>query len=467
MGSSYYPISGYQVSFPATGPTGSTGDQGNTGFIGYGPTGNTGISIISMGLCGEKLRTNFDDGTTYETEEILKGYTGETLFFAGISVGNGLSVYSGLSYDTNTLNFRTIRGRTSSSGRAKITVGLVNQNSLLIEYTNSSSEYALAISGTDTIRTFVGYSGNTLVSLQKTSYDNYSSFVGKNIIEKSRGLGFSGATSSDFSLCNYITGGTFFYTDQTGASAATACKVVNINPYCISSNSVDLNVKNSVYVADMKQNTTIVILGNSGGSDAASAISLVLMNAKNGPTASSIGQKRFQLSSTGGRLLWPFNLEPCFCGPTGTNVYHFYNLGGYTWYGSVVAMTDSSLFDKCSNNIIQGLSVAYGACCINDGTVGGTCSFESLGDCMKRGASAFWHAGLTCGSNPCEKTGGCCLSFIDKATAYSSLCINGITCINCISGMVYDAFGKTYNASSFTYLGNGVTCTSANCDLGA
>jgi hypothetical protein len=51
-----------------------------------------------------------------------------------------------------------------------------------------------------------------------------------------------------------------------------------------------------------------------------------------------------------------------------------------------------------------------------------------------------------------------------KKIENSYLCLDGITCINCLTGRVYDPEGKTYNAASFTYLGNGVTCSSTNCD---
>jgi hypothetical protein len=466
MGSSYYPISGYQASITVTGPTGPTGDQGITGPVGFGPTGNTGPSVSGMGISGDKLKTYFDNGLSFETSLAFKGQTGNTILIAGMSVGTGLSIYHGFSSDANTLNFIRIKGASSASGRAEFTVGLCGSTTIYLDYKNSASGFSLGITGISTIGTFIGYSGNTLISIPKTSYGDYSSFATKNVLEKTRGLGFSGATSNLGLPCNYITGGTFIYVDEAGFSAATGCKLLYIDPNCLSNNSVDLEMKNNVYVADMKENTTVVILGDPISYNSASSISLILMNAGNGPTAQKIGQKRFQLANTAANIMWPFGVEPCFCGKTGLNAYHFYNVGGNTWYGSVAFMTDSSLFGSCQKAVIQGLSVAYGACCINDGTAGGTCAFESMGECMKRGASAFWHAGLTCGSNPCAKTGGCCMSF-GKDSLYSSLCLDGITCINCVSGRVYDNEGNTYNAYTFNYLGNGITCTSTNCPVGA
>lgn len=457
MGSSYFPALG--LSFPPA-PTGPSGPKGNTGSIGptgYGSTGNTGPSVVGMGICGDKLRTYFSDGSTYQTTTSFKGETGNVVFTIGMSAGNGLSIYSGLSYDSNTLNFRTIKGTDSSSGRANVSVTLLSDSTIKIDYSNSSSDFGIGITGATSIGTFVGYSGNTLISLPKTSYDIYSSFLTRNVIEKTRGLGFSGATSISGSLCNYITGGTFFYVNESGFSAETNCKVLHINPFCISGNEVDVRAKNNMFVADMQQNTTLVKIHNSDNENNASAISLLLFNANNGPTAISIGQARFQ--AIDGNVLWPFNAEPCFCGNTGTNLYHFYNLGGSTWYGSIAFLSNVSGFDICQRTRILGLSVQYGACCINDGSSGGTCSYESMGDCFARGSSAYWHAGLTCGSNPCQKTGGCFLYFTDQLAIDSSLCLNGITCINCISGRVYDSNGNTYNANSFVYLGNGVTCS--------
>jgi hypothetical protein len=463
MGSSFYPSSKYSFSYGIPGPVGSTGERGPTGPTGYGSTGPTGSSISSMGLCGGKLLTTFDTGATYITSANFKGSTGNTVLIAGITVGNGLSIYAG---ETRTLNFRKIRGITSLSGRADFQVGLCG-DSLEFSYINLSSGFTLGITGSETVNTFIGYSGSAVTSIQKSRYGESSSISTRNIFEKARGLGYSGATSSTGVLCNYITGGTFNYIDSKGSSASAECKIVYINPDCVSKNSIDVEVRNKVFVADMKNNTTLVVLGETEDKNSASAITVVLMNPSNGPTASALGQKRFSLTSATGDIMWPFGVEPCFCGPTGTNVYHFFNVGGYTWYGSVAWMSDTSVFFDCQKSVIQGISVPFGACCIADGTPGGTCIYESITDCLNRGASAFWHAGLTCGSNPCQKTGGCCMSFTDVKAENSSLCLNGITCINCISGMVYNPRGKTYNATSFTYLGNGITCSSSNCPVGA
>lgn len=466
MGSSYFPSFIGSSSYSATGPTGPKGETGPVGVTGYGPTGNTGISVSSMGLCGGKLRTNFNNGSTYETSTIFRGATGDTLLIAGISVASQLSIFQGTCGPTAILEFRRIRGSTSISGRAEFIVGLTG-DSLYFDYTNKSSGLTVGITGTNTIRTFVGYSGSTLASIPKSKYDQTSSILAKNVFEKARGLGYSGATSTAGITCNYISGGTFIYIDSSGFSAATACKVVNIDPDCLANNSVDLQIYNRTFVADMKNNITIVKIGPSDDLYKTSAITVVLMNASNGPLTTAVGQKRFQVSSATGGIVWPFGKEPCFCGETGTNLYHFYNLGGYTWYGSVGYMTDPSKFYNCqTTNVILGLNVSYGACCVNDGSAGGTCVYETLGECASRGASGFWHAGLTCGQSPCAKTGGCCMEFA-PLSQYSSLCLNGITCINCISGRVYDYQGNTYNAKTFTYLGNGITCSSSNCPAGA
>lgn len=470
MGSSYYPISGYQVSFAATGPTGPTGDRGVTGPTGYGPTGNTGPSVIGMGICGGKLRTYFDDGYTYETPSYFKGDTGNTVLFFGVSSPNELSLFAGFSQDSNTINFRKIRGTKSVSNRADITFDLTSNDEVKINYVNSSSSYPLAITGATAIKTFAGYCGNTLISIQNTLYDNYSSFVSKNVLEKTRGMGFTSATGSDGSRCNYISGGTFFYLTPSGVSAATGCDIINIHPNCISNSLVDMNMKNTVFIARMQNKITLVKIDNSQPTTTASSFTLMIDLPNNGPTASSIGQKRFQLTNQNGKLLWPFGIEPCFCqDPTlnlANNVYHFYNLGGYDWYGSVIFMTYPSQFRSCVGSLISGLSVQYGACCISGGSAGNTCAYETYEECIKRNSNVFWHPQLTCESNPCDKTGGCCLSFISTPTENSTLCIDGITCSDCISGMVYDSKGNTYNASSFTYLGNGITCTSSNCPVG-
>lgn len=466
MGSSYFPSFIGSSSYSATGPTGPKGETGPIGATGYGPTGNTGIFVSGMGLCGGKLRTNFSNGSTFETSSIFRGPTGDTLLIAGISVPAEISIFQGVCGSTGILEFRRIRGATSTSGRAELIVGLTS-NSLYFNYTNRSSGLGIGISGTNTIRTFVGYSGSTLASIVKSRFEETSSVLTKNVFEKARGLGYSGATSTAGITCNYISGGTFIYLDNTGASAATACKIINIDPDCLSNNSVDLQIYNKIFAVDMKNNITLVKIGKSEDINKASTITLVVANALNGPTTTGLGQKRFQVSTATGGIVWPFGKEPCFCGQTATNLYHFYNIGGYTWYGSVGYMTDPSKFFNCqSTNFISGLNVSYGACCVNDGSAGGTCIYETLGECAARGASGFWHAGLTCGTNPCAKTGGCCLEFSSKAD-YCSLCLNGITCINCISGRVYDHRGITYNAVSFTYLGNGITCSGSNCPRGA
>ena len=470
MGSSYYSIIGYQASSAATGSTGPIGETGNIGPTGYGLTGNTGPSVVGMGICGGKLRTYFDDGSTYETPSYFKGATGNTVLFFGVSSPSELSLFSGFSQDSNTINFRNIRGTTSVSNRANISFALTSNDEVKINYTNSSSNYPLAITGASAIKTFAGYSGNTLISIQNTLYDNYSSFVSKNVLEKTRGMGFTSATGSDGSRCNYISGGTFFYKTQSGVSAATGCNIINIHPNCVSNSIVDMNMKNTVFVAKMQNKITLVKIDNSEPTTTASSFTLVIDLPNNGPTASSIGQKRFQLTNTNGKLLWPFGIEPCFCQSPALgiaiNVYHFYNLGGYDWYGSVSFMTDPSKFKSCTAPLISGLSVQYGACCIFGGSAGNTCAYETYEECVSRNSKVFWHAGLTCGSNPCDKTGGCCLSFTQTPAQNSTLCIDGITCTNCISGMVYDSQGMTYNAYSFTYLGNGITCTSSNCPVG-
>jgi len=125
-------------------------------------------------------------------------------------------------------------------------------------------------------------------------------------------------------------------------------------------------------------------------------------------------------------------------------------------------MTDPNVFRNCAIQIHGMIGLTLGACCVDNGTVGGTCSNETYGDCVRRGTRVFWHEGLTCGGSPCGKTGACSLMFTTTSSQYSTLCLNGITCIDCIAGRVYDSKGITYNPASFTYLGNGITCTSLN-----
>lgn len=468
MGSSYFPSSSLQLSFAITGPTGPTGDRGNTGPTGYGPTGNTGISVISVGICGDKLRTIFDDGSTYDTPESIKGTSGSVLFFLGISSEN-ISIFDGRYSPTeNIFNFRTIKGTTSISERAKVTIGITGQsgNFIHVDYTNRSSGYTLGITGSSTIKTFLGYSGATLVSISKTIQGDSSSFLASNVFEKARGMGFSGSTNSLGFTCNYIIGSTVGYTDADGNPAITGCKLIYIDPDCESFNSVDLGFRSKVFIADMQGQTTIVRIGKSYTTKV-SAITLILENAKNFQISTTVDKRKFDVYGYTGSILWPFGKEPCFAGETGTNVYHFTNLGGNTWYGSVAYMTNPSVFFDCFSPIVLPLGVSFGACCIDDGTAGGTCSYETYGDCLRKATRVYWHAGLTCGSDPCGKTGSCCLKFASKFTEGSNLCIEGITCINCVSGRVYDYKGNTYNAYSFNYLGNGITCTTSNCPKGA
>jgi hypothetical protein len=465
MGSSYIPSSSTQLSYGITGPTGPTGDRGSTGSTGFGPTGNTGLSVVSMGICGDRLRTTFSNGSTYDTPGTIKGYTGYTRFYLGISSQN-ISIFSGPTL-IDQFEFRTISGTASASRRATVTVGLtgVSGNDIYIDYINSSSNLSVSITGSSTINTFVGYSGSTLISIPKTIQGDSSSFLSSNVFEKARGLGFSGSTNSSGLPCNYITGGTIGYLDTAGNPSITGCQFVYIDPNCQSFNSVDLGIRNKAFIADMQGKITLVRLGKSYTTNA-SSISVILMNASNF-SATNVDQKRFDVHGYTGSILWPFNREPCFCGQTGTNVYHFMNLGGNTWYGSVAYMSDSSLFNACNFQTLSILGVSFGACCVDDGSVGGTCSYEAYGDCLRKGTRVFWHGGLTCGSSPCAKTGGCCMRFADLLTEGSNLCLDGITCINCISGRVYDFKGNTYNALSFTYLGNGITCTNSNCPRGA
>lgn len=465
MGSSYFPSSSIELSFAITGPTGPTGDQGNTGPTGFGPTGDTGPSVITMGICGGKLRTVFSDGSTYETPNLIRGQTGDTLFFLGVSSPD-ISIFSGPTLSNSIFEFRTISGTGSASGRARVTVGLTGASGehIHIDYVNRSSGFTIGITGTSTIKTFVGYSGSTLVSIPKTIEGDFASFLSSNVFEKARGLGFSGSTNSAGLPCNYITGGTINYTDG-GGSSTTGCNFIYIDPDCESYNSVDLGIRNKVFIADMQGKISLVRIGKSY-TNKASSITVVLMNSKN-LSATTVSEKRFNVHGYSGSILWPFNREPCFCGETGTNVYHFMNLGGNTWYGSVAYMSDPSAFSTCRGQVDAQITVSFGACCLDDGSVGGTCSYETYESCQRKGTRVFWHQGLTCGSSPCGKTGGCCLRFASYLTDGSNLCLEGITCIDCIAGRVYDYRGNTYNASTFTYLGNGVTCTTSNCPNGA
>lgn len=477
MGSSYFPRINTSLSYSITGPTGPTGDQGETGPTGYGPTGHTGFSIDTIGILGSKvlrtILTNPDPlaplGTqTFTTKNLIRGVTGDTYLLLGFTSGTGYTLFYGKSGDTY-FKFRTITGKTSTSGRAEVIVGL-SGNDIYIDYVNSSSGFTIGITGSDTINTFVGYSGSTLISISKTKYGTASIFATKNVFEKARGLGFTGSTFVSTGItCNYIGGGTLSYVDSEGYVGYTACKILYIDPDCIANNSTDLQIRSKVFIADMKNNISRVVLGNSSHPSNVTSFTLVMENALNGPTAIGQGEKRFKLAALTGGVMWPFDLEPCFCGSSGTNVYHFFNIGGYTWYGSVGSMTDTSKFFGCPNGrIIEGITEGYGACCYDDGTVGGTCEYLTKRECDAKGNTypSFWHNSIICGSSPCAKTGGCCLNFISdfKKAENSFLCLDGITCINCITGRVYDSEGKAYNASSFTYLGNGVTCTSSNCN---
>jgi len=464
MGSSYFPRVNINASYSITGPKGPTGNRGETGPTGFGPTGATGVSVTSMGLCGGKLRTNFDNGFTFETQNRIQGQTGNTILIAGISSGQGLNVFHGQSYAGTTLYFRNIRGSKSSSGRAEVSVGLSGE-SIHLEYTNQSSGYTLTISGSDTIKTFVGYSGSSLASIPKSIHGDSNSILIANFFEKTRGLGYSGGTGSSGITCNYVSGGTLTYVDSEGYVGFTRCNILNIDPACKANNSVDLQVKPKVFVADMKNTVTRVVIQNPGYTGIASAFTLIIANALNGPSAIGQGEKRFSVSPTGG-IQWPFDLEPCFCGSDSVNVYHLFNMGYTTWYGSVASMSDATKFYSCPNGyVIQGITEGFGSCCFDDGTPGGSCAYITERDCNLKGNTVFWHEGFICGSSPCTKTGGCCISFSNKS-ALSSICLDGITCIDCIRGKVYDSFGNTYNGIDFTYLGNGVTCisgASANC----
>ena len=465
MGSSYFPQTFISQNYSIIGPTGPTGDRGETGPTAFGPTGNTGPSITTMGICGDKLRTVFDNGQTFDTEQVLKGPTGNSVLIAGFSFTPGISIFSHQDEPGSTLYFRTIIGSTSASGRAKVTVTPIN-NSLYLDYTNQSSGMTIGITGPESVGSFVGYSGGTLAYIIKTNDLDDSSFASKNIIEKTRGLGFSGATSEAGATCNYITNTIFGYfdTDTPPVYRTFDCKLLKINPDCIANNSVDLTIKNNVFIANMKGSPTQVELGYAASSNA-SAITLVLLGASNGPPASSQTEKRFYLSDSLGQLKWPFNVEPCFSGTGGTDVYHFYNLGGLDWYGSVGSMSNLPAFYSCPNGKYTPVPNAFlGACSFADGTSGGACFYETQDQCLSRGASAFWHGGLTCGDNPNTGTGACCIGFLASGNPEDSyVCVNGVTCIDCLSRRVRDPNGITYNGILYTYSGNGITCSSMSC----
>jgi alpha-tubulin suppressor-like RCC1 family protein len=352
-GSSYFKIIRTEVVASITGPTGSTGNRGNTGAVGYGPTGPTGVGIKGISLQGKNIFTEFTDGTTFITTNQISGPQGPSIITINVVTGgSGASIVSSKP-SSNSIIFRSMKGSTSTSGRSRIQLA-DSGVTLTVTYTvNTDGVTLIGDISADALGGILGTTGTglSLTNIRDSRYDETTgaaAFGLKNVVEKARGLGFTGATQAEFGIpCNYGATGIIDLVEP--------CTIAYIHPYCKSNNSVDYGTRNKTYYMDFNNSVGKIIIGDPINPSTSSAFTLVVKNAANSPVGI---EKRFQ--STSGNLYWPFGKEPCF---TGQDVYHFYNLFG-SWFGSVVS-TNDSVFDCYSAGTPPGDDgeADWGACC--------------------------------------------------------------------------------------------------------
>jgi hypothetical protein len=424
-GSSFFRIIRKQNVFSITGPTGPTGTTGPTGPDGYGPTGPTGLGISGMSMIGFSLRTQFDDLSTHTVTEALEGPIGNTITPIKVNApGAGVNIVSSQP-SVNEIFFRSIKGKTSTTGKTEIKITDIG-NTLTMEYISNTDGYTLVNLGIDALSGFVGTTGTgfSLTNIRTSNYipSNGSGIMKvKNVIEKARGLGYTGAT-------HYLSGITCNYVYNDLIEGYFPCKTVKIDPSCISNNSVDYGTTNKTYVVDMENKLAKIIIGRPTSASLSSAFTLVIKNALN----SSIGyEKKFQ--SPFNSISWPFGVEPCFGGTGETDVYHFYNLFD-SWFGSVVY---SSKYEGKTFTCERSDNLNFGACCekyFTGNTCGITCSVKPQFMCDGIN-QIFKGVGSTCGTSTCSVTGPCCVR-VGCNTAFETVvqCFDGITFENCICG---------------------------------
>lgn len=362
-GSSFFRIIRKEEFFGITGPTGSTGPIGPTGAIGYGPTGPTGLGISYISLSSGKLINYFTDGTTFITNTVLQGPSGDTISPIKTSFsGVGQSVISSTP-TSNSIIFRSIKGSTSSSGKSEIKITEFG-NTLTFQYIGNSDGITFTNVSPDFSRSFAGTTGTglSLTNIRDTNYNpsNGAAVFGiKNVFEKARGLGYTGATQYISGItCNY------FYDDTI--DVLFPCKTAKIDPSCKANNNVDYMTTNKVYFVDMEDNYGKIIIGSPISGVNSTAFTLIVKNAKNTEIGS---ENRFQSANN---LYWPFGVEPCFGGYGETDVYHFYSLFD-SWFGSVAYSSkfngktfDCSRASQCTTPPCgeePPPPVVYGACC--------------------------------------------------------------------------------------------------------
>ena len=351
-GSSFFRIIRKQGIYSVTGPTGPTGATGPIGPTGYGPTGATGPGISFIGLSFGKLYMQFTNGLGITTENNLRGPDGNTVTRIKTQIlGNGTSIISSQPTE-NEIIFRSIKGSSSPSGRSSIEI-TDNGNTLTFNYTSSGAGATFVNLGLDASNAFIGItSGLSLTNIRRSSYDKTNASVTfnvKNVIEKARGLGFSGATSATSGVtCNYSYSGAIdtYYSGR----------IIQIDPSCKSNSVVDYGTTNKTYFIDADNNFVKFIIGRPVSPTNSTAFTLIVKNAKNTPMGRD---KRFEAPFNS--LYWPFNVEPCFGGENHTDVYHFYSLLD-SWFGSVVYSTKyNGISFDCAVN-----ENPFGACCIKD-----------------------------------------------------------------------------------------------------
>lgn len=206
-----------------TGPTGNTGSTGLDGLIGdtgnTGNTGSTGADIIGITLSNNTIITTFSDNTSFVGSNIL-GETGNYYIFvdaANIS-GDGLSVISGVSYETlqnttiTTVKARGFTTASSGSGAAVITINSEsNSDNVEITYDLNNIKY-LGISGGTDGQLVVYKTASEFYGLTGTNYDPSTNTVDMQVMNYGERVQFVDAIKKTiYDSTGAATIGRYFY----------------------------------------------------------------------------------------------------------------------------------------------------------------------------------------------------------------------------------------------------------------
>jgi len=449
-------VSSLARAFSVTGPTGATGITGSKGLTGYGLTGISGSDVIGISLNNRYILTTFSDGTTYQSSKQIYGTTGPTDYVLDIkNLGTGFSlatqinkklspainfgitpyqeiVLRGITFTNNTDSLFSARRRTVGSN-IYYEINLQQQQGLTVASSSSSTVNLLQFDNNKAIQRINLAYGVTLDNGTPTNLMGIN-FIGANIFEKTRGIGWTGSTGAV--NCVFTLDG-------------ITC---TLDPFKTELDSLMFGSSSKVFIGDFKDNKTTIELVPPPIDGNAYSFDLFLSGALN-PTNIN---NRFR-----GPIYWPKGNPPCFsvdgitCGIKMT----FFGING-TWYSTAVSTStncsDNLFKTNCTNieipslpeNIIFSVD-AIGACCTSDGN----CSETSYYNC-----SGYFHGiGTTCGTtldSICSKPGVCCRKTI----------INGIENIDAFSDQLtcYECLGFTDQTVKFA--GNYTTKETTNCN---